>query len=290
MTEKRSDSSFEYLFKEIEHVSRELSPETELEYIKRAKSGDKEAVEKLIVATLPQIFEMAKYLASVFQLGNDIIPDLVNEGNRGVLVAIKKFDPTKANRLYSYAWYWARDYMIKFLKSYLGDIKFPDSIIRKIRQIKRAEREYISREGKNPTDEDIADAVGLSSHEVRALRAVSLSPRSLDRAIDEEEDNKETLVDIVGQKALPSPEKYYAEVKMNQLVKEIFGFLSKKESEIIKLSFGFEDGKRYTLEEIGNKLGITKQRVSQLRDRALRRLREKYGDRANDIFKQLYEE
>ncbi|MDD5573195.1 MAG: sigma-70 family RNA polymerase sigma factor [Candidatus Hydrothermia bacterium] len=108
--------------------------------------------------------------------------------------------------------------------------------------------------------------------------------------MDEEDESKEALIDIIGQKALPSPEKYYAEIKMNQLIKEIFSFLSKKEAEIIKLSFGFEDGKKHTLEEIGNKLGISKQRVSQLRDRALKRLREKYGDRANELFKEHYQE
>jgi len=291
MAEKqRSDSSFEYLLKEIEQISKEISPEEEREYIKRAKAGDKEAIEKLVVALLPQVFEMAKYFANIFQLGYDVVPDLVNEGNRGILVAIKKFDFSKSNRLFSYAWYWARDYMVKFLKNYLGDVKFPDSVVKKIRQIKRAERDYIIKANKNPTDEDIANEVGLSPHEVRALRALSLSSKSLDRALDEEDESKEALIDIIGQKALPSPEKYYAEIKMNQLIKEIFSFLSKKEAEIIKLSFGFEDGKKHTLEEIGNKLGISKQRVSQLRDRALKRLREKYGDRANEFFKELYQE
>jgi len=287
---QRSDSSFEYLLKEIEQISKEISPEEEREYIKRAKAGDKEAIEKLVVALLPQVFEMAKYFANIFQLGYDVVPDLVNEGNRGILVAIKKFDFSKSNRLFSYAWYWARDYMVKFLKNYLGDVKFPDSVVKKIRQIKRAERDYIIKANKNPTDEDIANEVGLSPHEVRALRALSLSSKSLDRALDEEDESKEALIDIIGQKALPSPEKYYAEIKMNQLIKEIFSFLSKKEAEIIKLSFGFEDGKKHTLEEIGNKLGISKQRVSQLRDRALKRLREKYGDRANELFKELYQE
>lgn len=291
MAEKqRSDSSFEYLLKEIEQISKEISPEEEREYITRAKAGDKEAIEKLVVALLPQVFEMAKYFANIFQLGYDVVPDLVNEGNRGILVAIKKFDFSKSNRLFSYAWYWARDYMVKFLKNYLGDVKFPDSVVKKIRQIKRAERDYIIKANKNPTDEDIANEVGLSPHEVRALRALSLSSKSLDRALDEEDESKEALIDIIGQKALPSPEKYYAEIKMNQLIKEIFSFLSKKEAEIIKLSFGFEDGKKHTLEEIGNKLGISKQRVSQLRDRALKRLREKYGDRANELFKELYQE
>jgi len=291
MAEKqRSDSSFEYLLKEIEQISKEISPEEEREYIKRAKAGDKEAIEKLVVALLPQVFEMAKYFANIFQLGYDVVPDLVNEGNRGILVAIKKFDFSKSNRLFSYAWHWARDYMVKFLKNYLGDVKFPDSVVKKIRQIKRAERDYIIKANKNPTDEDIANEVGLSPHEVRALRALSLSSKSLDRALDEEDESKEALIDIIGQKALPSPEKYYAEIKMNQLIKEIFSFLSKKEAEIIKLSFGFEDGKKHTLEEIGNKLGISKQRVSQLRDRALKRLREKYGDRANELFKELYQE
>jgi len=291
MAEKqRSNSSFEYLLKEIEQISKEISPEEEREYIKRAKAGDKEAIEKLVVALLPQVFEMAKYFANIFQLGYDVVPDLVNEGNRGILVAIKKFDFSKSNRLFSYAWYWARDYMVKFLKNYLGDVKFPDSVVKKIRQIKRAERDYIIKANKNPADEDIANEVGLSPHEVRALRALSLSSKSLDRALDEEDESKEALIDIIGQKALPSPEKYYAEIKMNQLIKEIFSFLSKKEAEIIKLSFGFEDGKKHTLEEIGNKLGISKQRVSQLRDRALKRLREKYGDRANELFKELYQE
>ncbi|MDD5573196.1 MAG: sigma-70 domain-containing protein [Candidatus Hydrothermia bacterium] len=176
MAEKqRSDSSFEYLLKEIEQISKEISPEEEREYIKRAKAGDKEAIEKLVVALLPQVFEMAKYFANIFQLGYDVVPDLVNEGNRGILVAIKKFDFSKSNRLFSYAWYWARDYMVKFLKNYLGDVKFPDSVVKKIRQIKRAERDYIIKANKNPTDEDLANGVGLSPHEVRALRTLSQS-------------------------------------------------------------------------------------------------------------------
>uniref|UniRef100_A0A7C2P081 Sigma-70 family RNA polymerase sigma factor n=1 Tax=candidate division WOR-3 bacterium TaxID=2052148 RepID=A0A7C2P081_UNCW3 len=291
MSVRQGDSSFEYLLDDLEHISKGLTPEEEREYLKRAKAGDKEAIEKIVVACLPQVFEIAKYFAGVFQLGNDVIPDLVNEGNRGILTAIKKFDFSKSNRFFSYAWYWVRDYMIKFIRSYLGDIKFPEAVLKKLRKIRKAEAELTARNGKQPTDEELSEVLDLSPHEIRALRSIYLSSRSLDRGLEtEEEESKEKLVDILEQKALPSPEKYYAEVKMHQLIKEIFSFLSKKEAEIIKLYFGFEDGKKHTLEEIGERLGISKQRVFQLRDRALKRLKDKFGDRIVNLFRELYQE
>jgi RNA polymerase primary sigma factor len=152
--------------------------------------------------------------------------------------------------------------------------------------IKRAEKEYLTSYGQNPTDEDIANLTGLSSHDVRALRSIVLTQKNIER--DESEDEiKEFFLDVVDQQALPSPQTYYAQVKASQLIKEIFSYLSKKEAEILRLNFGFEDGKNYTLEEIGNRLGITKQRVSQLRDRALRRLREKFGDRIINVLSEL---
>jgi|UniRef100_A0A7V3KNE2 RNA polymerase primary sigma factor len=291
MSAKQSDSSFEYLLDELEHVSKSITPEEEREYLKRAKAGDKEAIEKIVVASLPQVFEIAKYFANVFQLGNDVIPDLVNEGNRGILTAIKKFDFSKSNRFFSYAWYWVRDYMMKFIRSYFGDVKFPEATLKKLRKIRKAEAELMAKNGKQPTDEELSEVLDISPHEIRALRAIYLTSKSLDRGFEsEEEESKENLVDILEQKALPSPEKYYAEIKMQQLIKEIFGFLSKKEADIIKLYFGFEDGKKHTLEEIGEKLGISKQRVSQLRDRALKRLKEKFGDRIVGLFRELYQE
>lgn len=291
MPDSRSDSSFEYLVKELEHISKSISPEDEKEYIERAQSGDKEALEKLMISVLPQVFEMAKYFANLFQLKSDIIPDLVNEGNRGVLLAIKKFDFSKSNRLFSYAWYWAKDYMLKFIKNYLGEIKIPESAIKKLRKIRQEEEEYIRQHKRHPSDSELAQLVGLTEQEIRTLKAIPTSSVSIDTAFGtDEEDRKETWMDISEQNALPSPEKYYAEIKLNQLVKEIFSFLSKKEGEIIKLYFGFEDGKKHTLEDIGQRLGITKQRVQQLRDRALKRIKERYGNRILTIFQELYQE
>ncbi len=288
-SQRLSDSSLEHLSQLIEELRRKpviLSPEEERETLEKAKEGDKESIEKIIVQMLPQVYERAKYFAHLFQLSHDIIPDLVNEGNRGVMIAIKKFDFSKATKFSSYAWYWIREYMIKFLKNYLGEIKFPDTVLKKIRMIKRAEKEYLTSYGQNPTDEDIANLTGLSSHDVRALRSIVLTQKNIER--DESEDEiKEFFLDVVDQQALPSPQTYYAQVKASQLIKEIFSYLSKKEAEILRLNFGFEDGKNYTLEEIGNRLGITKQRVSQLRDRALRRLREKFGDRIINVLSEL---
>jgi len=277
-----SDSPLDILTNLVEEIKRNpiiLTQEEERELIERAKKGDKEAVEKIVANMLPQVFDRAKYLAGVFQISPDVIPDLVNEGNRGVLVAIKKFDFSKSNRFSSYAWYWIREYMMKFIKSYLGEVKFPETVLKKIRAIKKVERELMAKKGVSPTDEEIADRLSLNPNEVRALRSITTSVKSIESDTEEGEEGKDYFIDIVGQNALPSPEKYYAEIKASQLIKEIFAFLSKKEAEILKMSFGFEDGKKYTLEEIGHELGITKQRVSQLRDRALKRLREKFGDR-----------
>ncbi|MEO0230455.1 MAG: sigma-70 family RNA polymerase sigma factor [candidate division WOR-3 bacterium] len=289
---KSSDSSLEYLSQLIEEIKRNplaLTQEEEKDLLNRAKIGDREAIEKLVVQMLPQVYERAKYLAHLFQLGSDVIPDLVNEGNRGVLVAIKKYDFSKSARFSSYAWYWIREYMFKFLKNYMGEIKFPDAVLKKIRIIKKAEKEYIAKHGVNPNDEDIANLTGLSPHDVRALRSVVLTTKSIESEENEDE-SRDFFMDIVNQQALPSPDKYYAQIKASQLINEIFAFLSKKEADILRLNFGFEDGKKYTLEEIGNKLGITKQRVSQLRDRALKRLKEKFGDRILNVLAELTQE
>jgi len=263
-----SDIPIEIYFREISKYPL-LTPEEEKEYIKKAKEGDKTAIEKIILSNLRFVVE----IASKYRGMGVPIEDLINEGNIGLIKAIKYFDPKKGVKFLSYAIWWIRQSIMKALDERSQLIRIPSDQKTKLRKIKKAEMEYFQKYGELPTIEELSKITGLPKKEIEASYEIFHKELSLDRPFTESE--KRTWEEMLEQKALPSPEEFYKKEYIKEKIKKSLEELDKKERDIISLYFGIEDDIPRSLEEIGKIMNLSKERVRQLKERALLKLKEK---------------
>ncbi len=263
-----SDIPIEIYFREISKYPL-LTPEEEKEYVRKAKEGDKTAIEKIILSNLRFVVE----IASKYRGMGVPIEDLINEGNIGLMKAIKYFDPKKGVKFLSYAIWWIRQSIMKALDERSQLIRIPSDQKTKIRKIKKAEMEYFQKYGELPTIEELSKITGLPKKEIEASYEIFHKELSLDRPFTESE--KRTWEEMLEQKALPSPEEFYKKEYIKERIKKSLNELDKKEREIISLYFGIEDDIPRSLEEIGKIMNLSKERVRQLKERALLKLKEK---------------
>ncbi|RKY98658.1 MAG: hypothetical protein DRQ03_01650 [Candidatus Hydrothermota bacterium] len=271
------DQSLEIYLKEISNLP-QLSPEEERELIIRAKKGDREAIEKLLYAHLKFVVSFA------YKYANMGVPlsDLINEGNLGLLKALKRFDPNRNVRFLSYAIWWVRQAILKALSEQSKLIKLSDTHMEKLKTLRNATRDIMEETGEMPSIKELSDLTGMSPQEIQKTYSMFSGEVSLDRPIYEDNE-KRLLVDILGQTALPSPESYYAQKELHEVVEEALSTLSERERKILRLYFGLEDGTPKTLEEIGNMMGVSRERIRQLKDRALKKLKMRFGERLKDF-------
>lgn len=260
------DIPIEIYFREISKYP-PLTAEEEKKYIERAKRGDKVAIEKLILSNLRFVVE----IASKYRGMGVSLEDLINEGNLGLLKAIKHFDPRKGVRFLSYAIWWIRQSIMKTLDEQSQLIRIPSDQKAKIRKIKKAEKEFFQKYGEIPSVKELSKLTGISEKEIKTSFEIFQKEFSLDRPLVESE--KRSWEEILEQKALPSPEEYFRQEYVKEKIKEAMKTLDEKERKIINLYFGLEDDVPRTLEEIGKVMGISRERVRQLKERALLKLR-----------------
>ncbi len=271
------ERSLEIYLREISKME-PLTPKEEEELIRRAKQGDREATEKLIYAHLKFVVNMAKR----YQGYGVPLADLINEGNIGLLRALQRFDPKRRVRFLSYAIWWVRQAIMKALNEQSRLIKVSSERRAKLKKIRQKEIDLLQEMGEEPTFEEIAKELGLNPEEVKKAYKLVTTEISLDAPIYPDNE-KRTLLDILDQDALPSPEEAYEKNEQTTKLKEMLETLSPRDRKILSLYFGLEDGKPKTLEEIGKRMGISRERVRQLKERALKTLREKFGDQLKDL-------
>ncbi len=271
------ERSLEIYLKEISEME-PLSPEEEKELIERAKKGDKEAREKLIYAHLKFVVNMAKR----YQGYGVPLADLINEGNIGLLRALQRFDPKKRVRFLSYAIWWVRQAIMKALNEQSRLIRISSERRAKLKKIREKEIDLLQEKGEEPTFEEIAEELGLSPEEVKKAYKLVTTEISLDEPVYPDNE-KRTLLDVLDQDALPSPEEAYEKTEQTQRLQEMLSTLPPRDQKVLNMYFGLADGKPKTLEEIGKRLGISRERVRQIKERALKTLREKYGDLLRDL-------
>ena len=271
------ERSLEIYLREISKME-PLTPEEEEELIRKAKQGDKEATEKLIYAHLKFVVNMAKR----YQGYGVPLADLINEGNIGLLRALQRFDPKRRVRFLSYAIWWVRQAIMKALNEQSRLIKVSSERRAKLKKIRQKEIDLLQEMGEEPTFEEIAKELGLNPEEVKKAYKLVTTEISLDAPIYPDNE-KRTLLDILDQDALPSPEEAYERNEQTTKLKEMLETLSPRDRKILSLYFGLDDGKPKTLEEIGKRMGISRERVRQLKERALKTLREKFGDQLKDL-------
>jgi len=244
-----------------------LTPEEEIVLAKRIKRGDKEAREHMIKANLRLVVKIARDYEN---LGLPLL-DLINEGNIGLMKGVERFDPKKGAKLSTYASWWIKQAIKRALANQSKTIRLPVHVVDKVAHIRRAElklREALDRE---PTDEEVASELGLDARRVRRYRAASRAPVSLDAPLGDDDTERVSEVVADPNAALPSEQLVYE--SDNALVQEILSTLPEREREILAMRFGLTDGKERTLEQVGERFGVTRERIRQIQEEALKKIR-----------------
>lgn len=258
--------SLEKYLDEISQISL-LTPEEEIELTRRIRQGDQEALHRLIRANLRFVVKVAK------EYQNQGLPltDLINEGNLGLIKAAKRFDETRGFKFISYAVWWIRQSILKSLAEYSRVVRLPLNrvgLISKVNQLVRTlEQEY----NREPSFEEISNSLEISVPDISEAMSSSAFHISLDQPIQRSEDG--TMKEIIHNPDSKMPDRDLVKESLRQEIRRVLKSLAPREEKIIKMYFGVDYERPYTLEEIGERLKLTRERVRQIKERALVRLR-----------------
>src|SRR5687767_4378056 len=245
-----------------------ITPDMEKILGARAQRGDEEAVQELAKANLRFVISVAKK----YQNRGVSLTDLIQEGNVGLVTAARKFDPEQGVKFISYAVWWIRQAILASLANHGRAVRVPLNRASDLARIFR-ERERLKQElRRDPTLEEVAEAASLTPEVVTSLQTLNAAEIRLDAPIGDSDDSQ--LVERFMWDEAHEPEVAVEERLLAEHIDKALETLTPRDAKVVRLYFGLEGGREHTLEEIGNMLGVTRERVRQLRDRALRRLRE----------------
>jgi len=264
----RADQSLEKYLQEISEVPL-LYPSEEIELAKRIKKGDQEALEKLTRANLRFVVSVAKqYQNQGLSLG-----DLINEGNLGLIKAASRFDETRGFKFISYAVWWIRQSILQALAEQSRVVRLPLNRVGALNKIGKAlsslEQEY----EREPSPNEIADKVEMTPYEVSDTLQISGRHLSLDAPFNQDEDSR--LLDVLENEEMPAPDNPLMDESLKVEVERALETLTDREAEVVKLYFGLGREHPLTLEEIGELFKLTRERVRQIKEKAIRRLQHK---------------
>ncbi|HEX6134289.1 MAG TPA: RNA polymerase sigma factor RpoD/SigA [Longimicrobiales bacterium] len=264
------DSFDQYLF-DVEKYPLIEDPQEERELARRARVGDKEAAERLVTANLRFVISYVKK----YQGRGLGLAELVCIGNEGLLKAVKKFDPDKGVKFISYAVWWIRQTVLQALAEQTRSVRIPLNQNSNLVKLSRTETALTQLFGRSPTDQEIADEMGEPVETVRALRRVAASELSLDAPIDRGDRDSASFGErFAGAEAEDIEETVESQAQREFLDRMFEKYLTERERKILYLYYGLDDGEERTLEEIGSLLGVTRERIRQIRNRAFEKLRE----------------
>ena len=268
ITNRRESHTLEKYFTEVSNVSM-ITPDEEVNLAQRIREGDQLALEKLVKSNLRFVVSVAK------QYQNRSLPlnDLINEGNLGLIKAAKKFDETKGFKFISYAVWWIRQSIMQALAEQSRIVRLPMNKSGAINQIRRAYAELEQKYEREPTEEELADILDMKPNEIRNTLGAEVKQTSMDAPFGEEESG--SLLDVLENQTTGPTD---GELVFNDSLKvetlRALSTLTAREREVIMMSFGIALDNPFTLEEIGDAMGLTRERVRQIREKALQKLRE----------------
>ncbi|MBF0547911.1 MAG: RNA polymerase sigma factor RpoD [Candidatus Riflebacteria bacterium] len=260
------DDSVRVYLREIGKIKL-LTMQEEVMLAKRIEHGDQEAQRKLIEANLRLVVSVAKK----YTKRGLLFLDLIQEGNQGLIRAVEKFKYRKGYKFSTYAIWWIRQAITRAIADQARTIRIPVHMVETINKLRKASRKLVQKLGRDPSLEELSVEVGLPLEKVKNIMKTAMDPISLETPINGEEDSH--LGDFVEDKSALPP----AETAFNLILKEqinrVLSTLTERESKVIKYRFGLEDGWQRTLEEVGQKFGVTRERIRQIEAKALRKLR-----------------
>ena len=252
--------------KEIGRISL-LSPEEELVLSERVAAGDEVAKSELAESNLRLVVSIAKRY-----VGRGLLfLDLIQEGNIGLMKAVDKFDSDKGYKFSTYATWWIRQAITRALADQARTIRVPVHMVETINKMSRIQRQLTLELNREPSEEELAKKMGISVEKVREVIKISQEPVSLETPIGEEDDSH--LGDFIKDESSMSPEEYATNEILKEEIKSVLMTLQVREQEVLELRFGLVDGTCHTLEEVGKKFNVTRERIRQIETKALRKLR-----------------
>jgi RNA polymerase primary sigma factor len=260
------DTAFKLYLREIGQVKL-LTPGEEIELAARIKKGDKKAREQMIKANLRLVVKIAHDYEG---FGLPLL-DLINEGNIGLMKAVERFDPAKGGKLSTYGAWWIKQSIKRALANQSKTIRLPVHLVDKISKMRRLAMKLQEVFGREPTDDELAEELGMTAARVAQLRTAAIRPASLDAPIGDDDSNN--FSEIVQDESAETPYQQLEEKTVTQMLQEMVKTLDPREATILRYRFGLDGGGEKTLEEVGAKFGVTRERIRQIQNIALRKLR-----------------
>jgi RNA polymerase primary sigma factor len=261
-----ADTAIKLYLREIGQVKL-LTPQEEIDLAARIKKGDKRAREQMIKANLRLVVKIAHDYEG---LGLPLL-DLINEGNIGLMKAVERFDPAKGGKLSTYGSWWIKQSIKRALANQSKTIRLPVHLVDKISKMRRTAMKLQEEFGREPTDEELGEELGISAARVAQLRTAAIRPASLDAPIGDDDSNN--FAEVVQDENADTPYEQLEEKTVNKMLHEMIKTLDPREATILRYRFGLDGGTEKTLEEVGEKFGVTRERVRQIQNIALNKLR-----------------
>ncbi len=264
----RESKSLDQYFLEIGKVDL-LTAEEEVELAIKIRNGDEYAADKLVLANLRFVISVAK----MFQNQGLSLGDLINEGNVGLIKAAKRFDETRGFKFISYAVWWIRQGIMSAIADQSRVVRLPLNRVGNLTKLSKAYRDLEQEYERKPTTEELAQILDMSSDEVAYILQISSRQVSMDAPLSNSDENKSTLMDVLHNEDQSMPDKELMNDSLKNEVANAISSLDEREAEVIRLSFGIETNQKATLEEIGEKFNLTRERIRQIKEKALGKLR-----------------